>query len=829
MGYQLVKYGIQIVQIHPPEPSLGLLRHHNQQQQQDAHFPSSSLLEIVRSDPDDPQQRQRHDDATDADPADDKENSPKEDDHNDPGARHEGANGVGGVVNVEGLDKNQGGIAKLDDHQEEEEQDSEPMQVPPSKEDGGDKTESEKSVKIRDEDHTVVAAVNPKGESKTMDYSAGAGDLAFVVDLVRPRQSTHVQKNETGLDASSSAKFQAVAQLAGIADPSALRACEYADVEPSTQGHSVPVLRWRSECLALSSTSSSLSSRRFFLYNPAPFPRYRCELEIPAGGIVQIAAGASGECNQPVRVFKVQPTFVGAGSGFPPIVVKAHNGLDPNPTLEAVHDCDVPCQIESGLPERGDRTVDGTDWKLTVNDADPFVDEKAKVELTAFKVDEYSSTSNLRSSDIPLSQYNFDLYDLRNRPAIKWQDADNAATYLLDTKCNPPYGLRRHKWYAALLASNFTTRSYGQCDHNTNLREGETTQTVEGRLALSRKNRIHLAFEAAGEKDYATPIVWESLLSGAVPAILGARNLQDILPHGSAILASSFNSWDSYAAYIKHVSENQTLWESYHAWRDDEDALRRFEAKFAFTRTSPECRTCRWAHSKLHGLGWDHQQQQTRETVIPRRLCVNVGGATTAPQQQLVVEPFREKWSDPSGDAAPAHGSKCLDSLVSVTSIIEHVGYKVKRTVSQHDGVIDMTIEAVEASTASAAASDLLLRIQVSVRNRDGAYFPNSHTLVPTSRGSSLVSSATIQDDKAKASVLASWPTEITSPSEGWIEVVVLKKGQRLHHDESRRIRIITEDVSEVHDKRTEYFPSTFAKQMTGDFVDSLEVYYTDS
>jgi hypothetical protein len=370
------------------------------------------------------------------------------------------------------------------------------------------------------------------------------------------------------------------------------------------------------------------------------------------------------------------------------------------------------------------------------------------------------------------------------------------------------------------MAAQFPVRSYGRCDHNTDLQAGESTQTLEGRLAISKKNRIHLAFEAAGEKDYTTPIVWESLLSGAVPAVLGARNLQDILPPHSAILASSFNSWDTYAKYVREVSENRTLWESYHAWRDDEAALEQFEARFAFTRTSPECRTCRWAYSKLYGLGFDHRRQAMQDTKIPRRLCVDNSN------QPLVVQPFLEVWGGSAGDAVVTSSSVCPGALESVTSTIDDDGYKVRRVVSLHDGVIDMTIESVEISAS--VTSDLVLRMQSKVQNLDGEFFPHSHTLVKTTRGP-LVSSATIQDDRAKMSVLASWQTEIRSPSRGLIEVVVLRKGDKLRPGGVRRIRAIIEDTTEIHDKRTECFPSTYAKQMTIDFVDALEVYYTNA
>jgi hypothetical protein len=56
----------------------------------------------------------------------------------------------------------------------------------------------------------------------------------------------------------------------------------------------------------------------------------------------------------------------------------------------------------------------------------------------------------------------------------------------------------------------------------------------------------------------------------------------------------------------------------------------------------------------------------------------------------------------------------------------------------------------------------------------------------------------------SKVTILANWETEITSPREGVLQVVVLKSGEtNMADDERRRIRIITENISELHDKMT--------------------------
>jgi hypothetical protein len=62
------------------------------------------------------------------------------------------------------------------------------------------------------------------------------------------------------------------------------------------------------------------------------------------------------------------------------------------------------------------------------------------------------------------------------------------------------------------------------------------------------------------------------------------------------------------------------------------------------------------------------------------------------------------------------------------------------------------------------------------------------------------------------------------------VEVIVRKSGEQLLHeeDETRRIRVIIEDMVELYDKATEFYPTTYAKVMVQDFVDPLELFYVD-
>jgi len=93
-----------------------------------------------------------------------------------------------------------------------------------------------------------------------------------------------------------------------------------------------------------------------------------------------------------------------------------------------------------------------------------------------------------------------------------------------------------------------------------------------------------------------------------------------------------------------------------------------------------------------------------------------------------------------------------------------------------------------------------------------------------------MISSATIQDDQIKVTILANWKTSVTSTGEGVMEIVVQKRDEGAAEDNSSKmVRVIIEETALIHDKMTEFYPSSFGKLMTKDFVDPLGVFFADS
>lgn len=667
----------------------------------------------------------------------------------------------------------------------------EEMNLPPSASQDKKEEEDEDSEEQHNEEHNEGAVVDKNGQPLELTrLGTGPTTQGYVVDFVYERAHPNFRQESISQDyyqqLVNTVRAVISKQEAG-ANEDKITPCEYVD----SNGR----LKQQSLCRDVDTT--------LFAYNDANFTRHLCGQEILPHQVLPLAGDHL--CQESAHLFP-QDFVPVTGHGMAPIQVV---GQRKDGTMNQQYDnletveCDIPCQHQPNLPTN--RYIVGTDWQLRVSKGDPALDGNARVEKTAVRQDLYFSSTNTKSS-IPLSYYDASKHSIRNRPASEWATAANKASFFVDKECN--FGnARRMKWFGAVSA-HLETASYGSCGHNTELVEGDTIQTIEGRIELSKRNRIHLAFETSLEKDYITDVVWESLLSGAVPAVLGSSSVSQFVPPNSIIDASGFNSWDKFAEYIKIVAENQTLWETYHKWRTDESSIQAFETRMQFTKTSPECRTCRWAYARMYGLGWDHYQQVVKDTALPRRLCVDES-------TKLVSQPYVESWS--SSASPPTAGSGNCKSLTGET-LIGHL----KRSLVQHDGIVDIVITS---QSEVVTAEDIVMRLGVAIRNTEAAYFPHVHTLVPTIRGS-LFSSIAIQDETSKMLVLTSWETVIHCPKEGVVEIVVQRKGEIIGKDETRRIRVITEDTNPVHDRMTEYYPSSYAKQMVKDFVDPIQLFY---
>ena len=545
-------------------------------------------------------------------------------------------------------------------------------------------------------------------------------------------------------------------------------------------------------------------------YNPESFTRTWCGQEIkPKSAVVM-----TEHCMDPtVHLFPTEIPPI-TGDHMPPIIIKSSIDKDlQEGDLDKV-ECNIPCQQEKGsVFGDGDYFIDGESWKITHG-------KNVKIERTDFMKDHFYSTQSLTSS-VPLTNFDSKIHSLRNRPAIDFDTAKEKAIYLVNSDCSAS-STKRNRWYDG-VTGKIKVDSYAHCGHNIEVPEGMSISTPEGRIALMKQYRIVLAFDDTTSNDHISSMVWEAFVSGAVPVVVGADNIRDRLPHNSFINVKDYQKWDDLASYVEKVVKDKELWNSYHKWRDDDKILSALEATYEFSQTDPTCRLCRWAYAKKYGLGWDHTKQVVRSIPkIPKdKFC------TTA-DHGLVSKPFSEHWVTKSAGGAEkvleedSEGESC-SSLVADGDTV-----KAHRKVVQHDGVTDFIITESKNENTD---TEIILRLKFpGVRNPDGACFYNTHTLVPTTRGAK-VSSASIQDNVVKVTIIADWETSVRSTGEGIMELVIQKGTDESMDDDSspKRIRIIIEDISPIHDKMTEYLASSFAKLMIKDFVDPVGIFFVDS
>jgi hypothetical protein len=547
---------------------------------------------------------------------------------------------------------------------------------------------------------------------------------------------------------------------------------------------------------------------KLIAYNSAHFERRWCGTNIPAGKAMEVAS----KCDEPVRLFPVEHPPV-SGKDMPPIQVTS--SPKPASSYKAV-DCDIPCEFSENL-EGEERYVMGTEWKLYQTLNDPVKHENAKVERTAFRQDVYYSTTSFKSS-VPLSFFTFQEYDLFI-PPVDFDKVNASGCYLQETQCASHF-TKRNRW-AEAVGSQFPTANYGKCAHNTDPPPGTNLRNSRDRINLIKNHRFNLALEFGDAKDHITPVVWEAFASGTLPVVLGASNVKEHFPPDSFISTAGLQHWGDLGALVAKVAGSKEEWMKYHAWRTDGKAKEDFDQRYNFTRTSPECRLCRWAYAKKYGLGWNHQHQYVHGTTIDRTLCLD-------DSMKLVSRPFVESWHSQIGkeisDLAKGSGSSSCNEAAS--TLVMTKGMSMKRSVASHDNIMDFELWGL---AKEAPGFDVILRLAFDVRNAEGSYFPNPHSLVPTARGAAA-SSLAIQDAKSKVIVLASWNTQIISAEEGIVHILVRKADEVLQHgdDERKRIRVIIEDMVELYDKATEFFPTSFAKLMVQDFVDPLELFYVE-
>lgn len=132
---------------------------------------------------------------------------------------------------------------------------------------------------------------------------------------------------------------------------------------------------------------------------------------------------------------------------------------------------------------------------------------------------------------------------------------------------------------------------------------------LQSKESVMQKYMFYAAFENGCVDDYITEKLWGALGSGTLPIYYGAPNIWEHVPEKSLVSVNDFPSVKALVSHIRHLSQNETAYEEYHAWR-----FKRlppsFVNKYNFTHTHSECRICRFVKAKKEGLVWDQINQK---------------------------------------------------------------------------------------------------------------------------------------------------------------------------------------------------------------------------
>ncbi|KAL3780861.1 hypothetical protein HJC23_001594 [Cyclotella cryptica] len=463
--------------------------------------------------------------------------------------------------------------------------------------------------------------------------------------------------------------------------------------------------------------------------------------------------------------------------------------------------CDVKCEFEPRHGLIGPQFVYGTDWSIEFSIEGEHYYPRLHIGDYDWKSNKFFATTSFKS-EIPCSYFSLKKNWWGNTlqsPAVPFSTGIKGASFLAKN-CGSKNN--REDVVKKLQATEFRVDSLSSCLKNA---EPPPGVNMHNKTNVMEKYLLHLAFENGRTDDYITEKLWMAFHAGTIPVVLGPSNIKEHIGsiHG-VIYVDDFASIQDLAEYLIKVSNNQTLYESYHAWRN-EPYPEKFLEKYNFTLVHSSCRMCRWAYAKKYGLGWNHVKQSIEPLAVSRETCV---------ESYALKSPVVESWWDATGSRrrrlnltpSDAHRMKSLCPLPNSTFFTARIGdgYLI-RSLWSHDGVTDLYLE-------GHTSQPHILRLQFPMAH-DSIKFFNPYTVGIQNESSRISLAFNVQgmNNFNLTSDLAADAVEIT-----------------IHPDTlPLRIRIIVEDQDRFHIGAREE-PTYFGKIMAEDVVITPELFALD-
>lgn len=227
-------------------------------------------------------------------------------------------------------------------------------------------------------------------------------------------------------------------------------------------------------------------------------------------------------------------------------------------------------------------------------------------ELSLRNRDTHHAIASTRfDSDVPMPYFSWNEYAIQS-DSVPFDHVIASATSFVASNCHSLSG--REKMVRELM-SHLRVDSYGRCLNNMN-RRGHATKA-----GIIRQYATHLAFENQCVDDYITEKLWGVLGDGVIPVYYGAPNIAMHVPKSSIVDARKFPDMSSLALHLDAISNNRTLYDSYHAWRR-RPLPQWFVRKYNFTHVHSECRICRWGFARANELVWNAATQTVESSPL---------------------------------------------------------------------------------------------------------------------------------------------------------------------------------------------------------------------
>lgn len=476
--------------------------------------------------------------------------------------------------------------------------------------------------------------------------------------------------------------------------------------------------------------------------------------------------------------------------------------------------CSVPCKRREDNDYLKIIKVANTNWTLRTTMEGERYYPFFKVRPMNYRKSIFYATTSFKS-EIPMPYFSLRSFsDIH--PAIDFNKVIKGASFIAKN-CNAHNS--REDVVSALIETELRVDSLSKCLNNAELPPGAD---IDNKKSMQEQYLFHLAFENQNVDDYITEKLWDTFKSGTLPVYLGATNIKEHVPKNSIVLAEDFENPQALADYLIRLSKDKDLYESYHKWRD-KPVDDWFVEKYEFTDTSFECRTCKWAYAKRHGLGWNPTKQAVLNPQIHHKICQNANG--------LIEHPFQEHWFSVSPDAKdtkspiePTHSSstKATKScaLTDKNRVIEFADGTIRRKVYDRDGVTDLFIDFTTDGGHQSSNQIYVLRLETPIK-------PDGTNQEPHAVSNS---SWWIQDDQSRFYVMVSGDGDIklSVHKPGTIEIAI-PLPPPMHSDTtattgSVRVRVATEDVDHFH-RDADKFITYFGDLMMRDFFQPVESY----